>query len=99
VEGQRAGNSKFSEAAQTVVVNAHGALVELIMSLEQGQTIMLRNVRTTETQESTVKLVSPGESGKFNVAIEFNKPSPNFWHISFPPDDWAIRLQDAKKNR
>ena len=98
VEGLLANQSKFSETSKTIVVNAHGALVELNAPLVQGQTIMLQNVRTRETQEATVKLVSPG-AGKFNVALEFVKPSPAFWHISFPPEDWSSRYQDEKKAR
>jgi hypothetical protein len=98
VEGQLANQSKFSETSKTIVVNAHGALVVLNAPLVQGQTITLRNVRTREAQESTVKLVSPGDAGKFNVALEFVKPSPAFWHISFPPDDWSSRDLDDKKS-
>jgi hypothetical protein len=98
VEGQLADKSKFSEACKTIVVNAHGALVGLRAPVPQGQTITLRNVRTNETQESTVKLVSPGDPGMFNVAIEFIKPSPKFWHITFPPEDWSSRYLDEKKN-
>jgi hypothetical protein len=91
VEGKFANNKLFSEKARTVVVNAHGALVELGISLEQGQIVLLRNVRTNDVIESTVKIVTPGESGKFNLALEFNTPSPGFWHISFPPEDWSPR--------
>lgn len=84
VEGKLPNKSEFSERAQTIVVNAHGALVELGISLDPGQRVVLRNVRTTEKIASEVKLVTPGESGKFNVALEFVDPNPGFWHISFP---------------
>lgn len=98
VEGQLANKSEFSDKAQTVVVNAHGALVELGVSLEPGQRVLLRNVRTNEKIASEVKLVTPGESGKYNVALEFVDPNPGFWHISFPPEDWsAHRLNPTKK--
>ena len=98
VEGQLANKTKFSESARTVVVNAHGALVELGVTLEQGQIVILRNARSSEQIESTVKLVTPGENGKFNLALEFNAPNPGFWHISFPPDDWSARdLDESRK--
>jgi hypothetical protein len=97
VEGQLANKSNFSETTKTIVLNAHGALVELEAALEAGQTVTLRNARTKEQEESTVKLVTPGESGKFNVALEFKNPSPSFWHISFPPDDWPVRHTEPKK--
>ena len=97
VEGKLANKSEFSEKAQTVVVNAHGALVELGLSLEPGQHFILRNVRSNETVVSVVKLVTPGESGKFNVALEFVDPNPGFWHVTFPPEDWSTRHPEAKK--
>jgi hypothetical protein len=89
VDGVLANKSEFSEKAQTIVVNAHGALVEMDVSLDPGQRVILCNVRTSEKIASEVKLVTPGESGKFNVALEFVDPNPAFWHISFPPEDWS----------
>ena len=97
VEAQLTNESKFSETTRTLVVNAHGALVESSTQLEQGQTLILRSVRTNEQQESLVKLVSPGDSGKFNVALEFTKPNPTFWHITFPPEDWSNHHIYAKR--
>ena len=98
VEGRLATKSEFSEEAHTVVVNAHGGLVEMGIPLDPGQRVLLRNIKTNEQISSEVKLVTPGESGKFNVALEFVDPNPSFWHISFPPEDWsAQRLNPAKK--
>jgi hypothetical protein len=96
VEGKLAGNKTFSEETRTVVVNAHGALMELKAGVSQGQAVTLKNVRTGESTECVVKLVSPAEGGRFNIAIEFKTPSPDFWRISFPPDDWSPRNLDTK---
>jgi hypothetical protein len=41
VEELRAGESQFSGTAHTILVNAHGALVEMSVSLVQGQTVVL----------------------------------------------------------
>lgn len=99
VEGKLADKSPFKEETHTIVVNAHGALVEMGISLEQGQVVTLQNVRTSEKTECTVKLVTPAETKKFNTAIEFANPNPGFWRISFPPDDWTNKSPDAKKYR
>jgi hypothetical protein len=96
VEGKLA-NKPFSEECLTIIVNAHGALVEMKISLEQGQTVTLLNVRTGEKTECAVKLVTPAEARKFNTAVEFKTPNPGFWRISFPPDDWTSKSPDAKK--
>jgi hypothetical protein len=97
VEGKVANKPPFSEETQTIVVNAHGALLELKISLDPGQVVTLLNVRTTEKTECAVKLVTPVEGRKFNTALEFVKPNPGFWRISFPPDDWTSKSPDAKK--
>jgi hypothetical protein len=97
VEGKTAGKPAFEEKTRTIVVNAHGALVELGMSVEKGQTLTIKNSQTNESQESTVKHVSAGEAGKFNVALEFTVPNPNFWSVNFPPEDWTGKRPDVKR--
>lgn len=97
LEGKLPNQSAFSEETHTIVVNAHGALVETSALLDQGQTIQMRNVRTGETIDCIVKLVTPAGAGKFSTAFEFTKPNPDFWRISFPPEDWSSRMADAKK--
>jgi hypothetical protein len=98
VEGKLANKSPFREETQTIVVNAHGALVEMNAMLDQGQVVNLQNVRTAEKIECTVKLVTATGPGKFNTAMEFTSPNAAFWHITFPPDDWSLRNSGAKKN-
>jgi hypothetical protein len=98
VAGKLANQSSFSEETHTIVVNAHGALVEMAALLEQGQTVALQNVRTAETIHCKVMLVKPVGTGKFSTAFEFVTSNPDFWRISFPPDDWSARSLDVKKN-
>jgi gamma-glutamylcysteine synthetase len=97
VEGQLPSKSAFSETTHTIVVNAHGALVQMAASLELGQVVTLKNARTGDLSECVVKFVTPMD-GKFNTALEFTKPHSNFWHVSFPPEDWTMKHPDAKKN-
>ncbi len=97
VEGKVAGKPPFSEETHTIIVNAHGALVEMATAIDQGQTVSMKNVRTGEKIECNVKLVTPAGVGKFNVAFEFTKPNPDFWRISFPPEDWAVRNLEVNK--
>jgi hypothetical protein len=96
VEGRVAGDASFSEKTHTIVVNAHGALVEMSIAPDQGRTLILKNVLTNGVQESKVVLVTASDSGKINVALEFTAPNPGFWSISFPPEDWSIHNTDAK---
>jgi hypothetical protein len=97
MEGKLANKSTFSEETHTIVVSAHGALVEMKAQLDQGTIVSMRNTRTNEQAECVVKLVSPATPGKFSTAFEFTKPNPGFWRISFPPEDWSRASPDAKK--
>ena len=98
LEWKRPNKSTSTEETHTIVVSAHGALVEMGVSLDQGQIVTLQNVRTTEKSECGVKLVTPSGAGKFNTALEFTTPNPGFWRISFPPEDWSLRYPDAKRH-
>ena len=78
-----------SENAFTTNVNVHGALILTSMRVELGQKILVRNTDTLEEQFVRVVHVTPAAEGKSEVGVEFLKPAPKFWRISFPPDDWT----------
>ena len=98
VEGTLLNQKPFREDTHTIIVNAHGALVEMESSLEQGQSVIMHNVRTSEKIECTVKLVQRASGGKYPTALEFTKANPGFWRISFPPEDWNLRYPEAKRS-
>ena len=87
-EGRR--NDPFEETTQTLLVNAHGALILLAQKVEKGQTLLIRNCATRAEHACQVAHLSAGTTGKTQVGIEFTTPSPDFWRISFPPEDWVI---------
>ena len=82
--------ASFEEETQTLVVNAHGSLVALAGKVEKGQTLQLINRVTREEQLCHVMYLGPSSGGKVQVGIEFKKPSPGFWRIAFPPEDWSV---------
>jgi hypothetical protein len=79
----------ISENAFTTNVNLHGALILMSMRVELGQKILVRSTDTLEEQFVRVVHVTPAAEGKSEVGIEFLRPAPKFWRISFPPDDWT----------
>ena len=89
VIARAANNQHVSENAFTTNVNAHGALLLLSMRAEVSQKILIRNTETLEEQFVRVIHVTPAAEGKSEVGVEFLKPAPKFWRISFPPDDWT----------
>src|SRR6266852_355679 len=94
-----ADNKVVSEVTRTVTVNAHGASVMLGLKVSIGQVLMLRNSGTGEEVSCRVVYLSPHQSEKREVGVEFMKPSPGFWRISFPPPDWTTRSPAAKGSK
>ena len=80
----------FQETTQTLVVNAHGALIALAAKVHQGQLLRLKNRATQEQQLCKVMHLGQSSGELTQVGIEFETPSPNFWRIAFPPDDWVV---------
>lgn len=82
--------SVLEEETKTLVVNAHGALIQLSGDFKPNQRVTMTHKGTDETQECRIVYVGPLQGGKAQVGIEFAKPSPTFWRISFPPEDWNV---------
>ena len=97
VGGFQPSGAAFAEESITQVVNAHGALILMKQSVNIGDHLRLRNVKTGE--EVGCKVVDVGErvDHKCGVGVEFDQPSPRFWRVAFPPDDWSPRSAEAKR--
>ncbi|HTQ97978.1 MAG TPA: hypothetical protein VMH89_14295 [Candidatus Acidoferrum sp.] len=76
--------------AFTLVVNAHGGLLEMGLKAWKGQKLLVSNPAAKAEETATVVAVSSGQEGNYAVAFEFNRPSPQFWPITFPPKDWDL---------
>jgi hypothetical protein len=85
-----------SEETHTLIVNAHGALIQLALTVEIGQLLGIKNMQTMEELVCRVVNLGLDQPGKREVGVEFELPSPRFWRIAFPPSDWTPRSPDAK---
>lgn len=97
VTGKRMNQTSFAEHTNTLVVNAHGALIQLREAVHVGQPLNLKNMATGEEEHATVMDVNEGANGVPEVGVEFGKPNPRFWRVSFPPADWSARSPEAKR--
>jgi hypothetical protein len=77
-----------SKPTTTLRVNAHGCLVYLSVQPEAGQEVCLVNTVTQEQVECTVNFVAKRDARQTEVGLEFKQPSPFFWQMHFPPEDW-----------
>src|SRR5260370_14673883 len=77
--------TQFYERAQTLVVNAHGALLALAEKVTPKQRLLMQNIDTGEQKEYRVVYVARELAGPTKVAVEFTPPPPRFWRIPYPP--------------
>jgi hypothetical protein len=78
----------IEEPTTTLRVNAHGCLVYLSVQPEAGQEVCLVNPVTQEQAVCTVNFVAKRDATQTEVGLEFREPSPFFWQMHFPPEDW-----------
>jgi hypothetical protein len=59
--------------------------------------LRIRNVKTGEEVACTVMVIGERQDHKCGIGVEFDEPSPRFWRVAFPPDDWTPKSPEAKK--
>jgi PilZ domain len=72
----------------TLSVNNHGAMLILKQSLPPDTRFVLEHSGTRERVACKVVRPSREMAEGFQIPIEFDSPAPNFWRITFPPNDW-----------
>lgn len=83
------GSRTFQEATFTVTVNAHGALLMLEANVSLGQKLVVMNPKNWDEREAHVAYKGTVHAGLAQVAVEFSKPSPEFWQMDSPPENWT----------
>lgn len=74
--------------AFTVAVNIHGAMVCAAQNLPMDTKLEVEHKLTREKMIGRVTRQPQSSPEGFLIPIEFESPSVDFWHISFPPEDW-----------
>ena len=80
---------RISIEVYSLVVNAHGGLLDVGMEMLSGQQVILSNPRNEKVASGKIVRVEASEEGRFSIAFAFEFPAPSFWPISFPPADWS----------
>lgn len=96
VRGKDAQGNDFEEGTETLAINAHGALILLSARVTSGGMVHMKHNKTGEEQECHVAFLGPVRSGRAEIGVEFNTPSPNFWRVAFPPEDWSPKSPEAR---
>jgi hypothetical protein len=77
-----------SASATTVSVNDHGAMLLCSRTFAPDTTLEVQNDRTGEKMNCRVTRTPIENTDGYLIPVEFATASPNFWRISFPPQDW-----------
>jgi hypothetical protein len=72
----------------TVAVNIHGAMVLCPRTFDPETKVEICNDRTSEQIVGRITRPPRQSPEGYLLPVEFSKPSPDFWHISFPPVNW-----------
>jgi hypothetical protein len=88
VYGTNESGDPFKEITATVVISANGCLIDLETPVVKDQQLLLANMKSGAEITCHVATIRPPENGKTQVGISFDAPSPRFWGLGFPPEDW-----------
>ena len=83
----------------TLVVNAHGGLLESSLKLACDQKITVINPQSGKAVGCRVVRVERPSEGNHKIAFEFDQRSPQFWPVTFPPEDWGVTEEVASDSR
>src|SRR5713101_7803243 len=86
VSGQKSDGSHVSGAAETILVNRHGAKIRSSVLLEPSMEV---RVAMLAPYKWRVGQVVWADSNEREYGIELSRPE-NFWGIYFPPEDWEL---------
>ena len=86
VSGQKSDGSHVSGAAETILVNRHGARIRSTVPLEPKMEVRVAMLAPYKWRVGQVVWADSHES---EYGIELHRPE-NFWGIYFPPEDWEL---------
>jgi hypothetical protein len=92
VSGQKSDGTHISGAAETILVNRHGAKIRSSVPLEDRMEVRLALLAPYKWRTGHVVW---GDSQQKEYGIELGRPE-NFWGIYFPPEDWELGVPAVK---
>lgn len=97
ISGEGPHGQRLEELTSTLVVNAHGALLQLREPVREGQILSIKNLSTGEETNCMVRDINSIPGGLMEIGLEFTEARSRFWRVAFPPPDWSPRSPEAKR--
>jgi hypothetical protein len=88
VSGQRGDGSHISGAAETILVNKHGAKIRSAVTLEPSMEVRVAMLAPYKWRLAQVVWADAQQN---EYGIQLDRPE-NFWGVYFPPEDWDLRI-------
>ncbi|HEV3317546.1 MAG TPA: hypothetical protein VG488_11270 [Candidatus Angelobacter sp.] len=88
VSGQRGDGSHISGAAETILVNKHGAKIRSAVVLEPSMEVRVAMLAPYKWRLAQVVWADEQQN---EYGIQLDRPE-NFWGVYFPPEDWELRI-------
>ncbi|HEV2987133.1 MAG TPA: hypothetical protein VG759_01730 [Candidatus Angelobacter sp.] len=88
VSGQRGDGSHISGAAETILVNKHGAKIRSAVALERSMEVRVALLAPYKWRLAQVVWADVQQN---EYGIQLDRPE-NFWGVYFPPEDWELRI-------
>jgi len=88
ITGTNESGVPFKELTNTVVITANGCLIPLETPVARDQKLVLANTKSGAEIACHVATLQSSKDGKAQIGIHFDEPSPRFWGLGFPPEDW-----------
>lgn len=86
------------EETDSLIVNAHGALILLATHVSKDKFLTIRNPKTGKEILARITMLGERFMGKTEVGLEFIRPAPEFWALETTPEDWHTgALQRRRK--
>jgi hypothetical protein len=79
------GGKMLKVSAYTIAVNIHGAMIICPESVDSETKVEIINDRTRDRANARVTRTPRHSAEGYLIPLEFDKPFPMFWQISFPP--------------
>ena len=84
IHGKSGTGEKFCVQTHSQSVNRHGALFNLEVPVNVGQTLILVNDHTAKSVECRVVSNHRSRDNKIFIGVEFAVSELNFWNMQFP---------------
>ncbi len=97
VSGKMPGGASFEETTKTLSVAANGGLLLVTTPVTKGQRLVLSRPGSRDSLECAVVYVKHSHANFLETGVSFIWPSPKFWGVYFPPEDWSPQHPDAKR--